>query len=58
LLGSNDLELTDEERELVISRVRKMASALESVPKSAAWKMRDLIGTRVRWYAEVEEVDQ
>jgi len=58
LLGSNDLELTDEERELVISRVRKIASALESVPKSAAWKMRDLIGTRVRWYAEVEEVDQ
>jgi hypothetical protein len=38
--------------------VRKLVSALGSMPKSAAWKMRDLIGTRLRWYAEVEEVDQ
>jgi uncharacterized protein YjiS (DUF1127 family) len=58
LLLSEDLGLSQEERELVLSRVRKIASALESAPKSAAWKMRDLIGTRVRWYAEVEEVDQ
>jgi hypothetical protein len=58
LLLSEELGLSHEERELVLSRVRKIASALESMPKSAAWKMRDLIGTRVRWYAEVEEVDQ
>ena len=58
LLLSEELGLSYEERELVLSRVRKIVSALESMPKSAAWKMRDLIGTRVRWYAEVEEVDQ
>jgi Uncharacterised nucleotidyltransferase len=58
LLLTKDLELSDEERELVLGRVRKIASALEAVPKSAAWKMRDLIGTRIRWYSEVEEVDQ
>jgi len=58
LLLAKDLELSDEERELVLGRVRKIASVLESMPKSAAWKMRDLIGTRVRWYSEVEEVDQ
>jgi hypothetical protein len=58
LLDSKDLTLSDEERDLVLSRIQELTSALESVPKSAAWKMRDLIGTRVRWYAEVEEVDQ
>lgn len=58
LLLAEDLGLSHEERELVLTRVRKITSALESVPKSSAWKMRNLVGTRVRWYAEVEEVDQ
>ena len=58
LLIGEELGLSREERELVLDRVRRIASALESAPKSAAWKMRSLVGTRVRWYAEVEEVDQ
>ncbi len=58
MLLTEDLVLSPEERELVLNRVRKIVAALASMPKSAAWKMRDLIGTRVRWYAEVEEVDQ
>jgi hypothetical protein len=58
LLHSEDLELSAEERELVLQRIQKIVSALDSAPKSAAWKMRDKIGTRVRWYEEVEEVDQ
>jgi hypothetical protein len=58
LLLREELELSHEERDLVLGRVRMIASILESVPKTMAWKMRDLIGTRVRWYAEVEEVDQ
>lgn len=58
LLLAEGLGLTDEERELVLSRVRRIAAILESTPKSMAWKARNLVGTRVRWYAEVEEVDQ
>lgn len=58
LLMTEDLGISAEERELVLRRVRKIVSVLESTPKSAAWKMRNLIGTRVRWYSEVEEVDQ
>ena len=58
LLRSEDLALSREERELVLDRVQRIATALESAPKSRAWKMRSLVGTRVRWYAEVEEVDQ
>lgn len=58
LLESDELELTQEERDLVMHRIRVLISAMKASPKSVAWKARSLIGTRVRWYAEVEEVDQ
>lgn len=58
LLLAEDLGLSPDERERVLNRVRRIASVLESTPKSMAWKARNLLGTRVRWYAEVEEVDQ
>jgi hypothetical protein len=58
LLSAEDLGLSQEQGEVVLRRIQKIASVLESMPKSAAWKMRNLVGTRVRWYAEVEEVDQ
>jgi hypothetical protein len=58
LLLAENLGLSDGERQRVLRRVRHIASVLESTPKSMAWKMRNAVGTRVRWYAEVEEVDQ
>jgi hypothetical protein len=50
------LNLTSEERELVLKRVLEIQRTFESMPKSLAWQMRDKVGTRVRWYEEVEEV--
>lgn len=58
LLLAEDLGLSQAERELVLQRIQKIKSVLESKPKSVAWRMRNLLGTRVRWYAEVEEVEQ
>ena len=58
LLLTEELGLSREEREFVLSRIQTIASAIESAPKSMAWKARSLVGTRVRWYSEVEEVDQ
>jgi len=58
LLGNGELQLTDEERQLILGRVRKIQKGFEEMPKSIAWQMRDKVGTRVRWYLEVEEVDQ
>ncbi|RPJ17801.1 MAG: hypothetical protein EHM33_32745 [Chloroflexi bacterium] len=58
LLLAEDLGLTHEDREHVLRRVRRIASVLEATPKPIKWKMRNILGTRVRWYAEVEEVDQ
>ncbi len=58
LLLAEDLGLGEVEHELVLQRIQKIKSVLESKPKSIAWRMRSILGTRVRWYAEVEEVDQ
>ncbi len=44
----------------IVSHVRQrldaLVEAIEQAPKTLAWKMRAKIGTRVRWYQEVEEV--
>lgn len=58
LLDSQDVKLTDDDRDVICNSIHKIQKALEDMPKSAAWKMRDKIGTRMRWYQEVEEVDQ
>jgi hypothetical protein len=58
LLLAEDLGLKDAEREVVLQRIRAIKSVLESKPKTVVWRMRNLLGTRVRWYAEVEEVEQ
>jgi len=48
--------LTEAERGLIKQRVSEIIQTFETMPKSLAWQMRDKVGTRVRWYAEVEEV--
>jgi len=58
LLTAKDIKISMEERQLIIGRIRMIQKAFDEMPKSVAWKMRDKVGTRVRWYQEVEEVDQ
>jgi hypothetical protein len=58
LLDEADLPLTNEERGLVVSRVREIQRAFETMEKPIAWQLRDRVGTRVKWYIEVEEVDR
>ncbi|MDG6985498.1 MAG: nucleotidyltransferase family protein [Nitrososphaerota archaeon] len=38
------------EREIVLERVQKLMSAMETAPKSFGWKMRARVGERTRWY--------
>jgi len=56
VVGGETLNLTPEQRSLILKRVSEIRQAFESMPKSLAWQMRDKVGTRVRWYEEVEEV--
>lgn len=48
--------LTDENKEVVAERIDKMLKKIEDEPKSLKWKMRAKIGTKKKWYKEVEEV--
>jgi len=52
------LNLTEAERGLILKRVAEIQQTFVTMPKSMAWQMRDKVGTRVRWYEEVEEVDR
>ena len=56
LLRSGDLNLTDEERQLVLERIERIRRTLTAMSKPLFWKIRNRVGTRLRWYTEVEEV--
>ena len=58
LMKQEDLSLSQEDRNLVLSRVREIKHTFEEMPKPIAWQLRDRVGTRVKWYIEVEEVDR
>jgi predicted glycosyltransferase len=56
IVSEANVQLTESERGLIKSRVSDILRTFETMPKSLAWTMRDKVGTRVRWYEEVEEV--
>jgi hypothetical protein len=47
---------SDDGRELISERVRRLWSMIEAAPKSGRWRLRERIGDRKRWYEEPEEV--
>lgn len=48
--------LSTEEIANVRAKIEKLIGMIEGKPKSMKWKMRARIGTKVKWYKEVEEV--
>ena len=42
-------------RDVVIDRLARFAQALESADKTRKWKLRAKVGTRKKWYDDVEE---
>jgi hypothetical protein len=56
IVDGENVKLEESERRLIKKRVGEILETFESMPKSLAWQMRDKVGTRVRWYEEVEEV--
>ena len=58
VVSDGALNLTETERGLILKRVSEIYRVFESMPKSLAWQMRDKVGTRIRWYEEVEEVSR
>jgi len=48
--------LVEEDRRDIASKIDKLLGIIENEPKSLRWKIRAKIGTRMKWYEEVEEV--
>jgi len=55
-LAHNYPQLTDEQKTKVESQVDEALSRLNHEPKTLAWKIRDRVGDRVKWYKDVDEV--
>jgi len=49
-------QLTPEQKSNVVSQVDKTLARLNNEPKPLAWRMRDRVGDRVKWYKDVDEV--
>ena len=49
--------LSGDERTRVHEHVGRLKAALQAAPKPITWRLRARIGTRMRWYDEVDEQD-
>ena len=47
--------ITEDEGNVIRTRIQSLLEAIETVPKSIKWKLRAKIGTRKLWYQEVTE---
>jgi len=54
---SNYNALGEEDIRVVGGRINELLSYLEEEPKSIRWKSRALLGTKRKWYSEVDEWD-
>jgi hypothetical protein len=48
--------LSPETRGAVAGRIARLRTRIDEKPKSGRWKLRSRVGTRARWYEEVQEV--
>ena len=55
-LAQHYSQLTDEQKNTVTSQVDAIVKRLNDEPKPLAWKIRDRVGDRVKWYKDVDEV--
>ena len=58
LLAQGKLGLNTQQTQQVKERIESLQVAMVNAPKTLAWKLRDRLGRRVRWYEEVEEVQR
>ncbi|MDP2776127.1 MAG: hypothetical protein Q8O48_00660, partial [Anaerolineales bacterium] len=55
-LAQHYTQLTPEQKVKVTTQVDEIIAHLNSEPKPFAWRIRDRVGDRVKWYKEVDEV--
>jgi hypothetical protein len=50
--------LPKDDRSVIQQRIAELLATIDKEPKSAAWKARNAVGDRIRWYKDVSEVVQ
>lgn len=55
-LAHHYTQLTSEQKSKVESQVNTILERLNNEPKPLAWRLRDRVGDRVKWYKDVDEV--
>lgn len=58
ILARGDIDLDTAEAKALEKRMEALQDTMDAAPKTMAWKMRAKVGTRLRWYEEVEEVQR
>ncbi len=56
-LASGYAQLEAEHKSRVVAQVQAALAAIESEPKTMAWRLRSRVGDRVKWYKDVDEVE-
>lgn len=51
-------EITVKDRELIRQKINQLMEIITQEPKSLKWKLRSKIGTRMKWYKEVENIER
>jgi hypothetical protein len=52
------LDVPGEYRDIVLARIDSLIKAIDAAPKTLRWRLRGVMGTRVPWYREVEELNR
>lgn len=50
-------EIDQSQKDLVISRAKKLHQMIEDIPKTGGWKRRARVGTKQRWYKYVHSME-
>jgi hypothetical protein len=56
VLAQGYSQLNEEQKGKVSDQVNAILKRLDDEPKPFAWKMRNQVGDRVKWYKDVDEV--
>ncbi|MHA2212782.1 MAG: hypothetical protein ACW992_06440, partial [Candidatus Thorarchaeota archaeon] len=50
-------EVTDEQKDVVLTRAKKLFQIIEDEPKSRKWRNRAKVGAKKRWYKVVHSME-
>lgn len=50
-------QISDEQKAVINQKIMQTQKRIAAEPKTLAWRLRDRVGDRVKWYKEVDEVN-